>query len=251
MSTAPSHVSLTLNPTAEARTLRSATGEVHHVPGDWTLVPPGDAGLTRRVKAAGPSWTVVEKVGRRVFSRGVWAPTAAVAAIRAQLETERASPQYQKKRVADGERREREQSAYEVDFARAVRQFLRFAPRYADLEAALARKVTSHATPVGSGTVARTERISIERRAEAAVLAWMRHQTTSYDVTPIARVKGLRREIRRDLSRASRDLLELHWRLAAPHASQGCALCKTLADSSERAASLLDVAFEGASSALD
>jgi hypothetical protein len=41
--------------------------------------------------------------------------------------------------------------------------------------------VTTHAAPVGSGTVARTERIPIERRAEAAVIAWMRHQTTAYD----------------------------------------------------------------------
>ena len=28
-------------------------------------MPPGDAGLTRRVKAAGPSWTVIEKRGRK------------------------------------------------------------------------------------------------------------------------------------------------------------------------------------------
>jgi hypothetical protein len=37
----------------------------------------------------------------------------------------------------------------------------------------LAAAVPQHATPVGSGTVAGTERIPIHERAEAAVIAWM------------------------------------------------------------------------------
>lgn len=54
-----------------------------------------------------------------------------------------------------------------------------------------------HAVPVGSGTVARTQLIPLEQRAEAAVIAWMRHQTTAYDRMSIARIKGERREVRR------------------------------------------------------
>lgn len=46
-----------------------------------------------------------------------------------------------------------------------------------------------------------------ERRAEAAVIAWMRHQTTSYDSMKIARVKGQRREVRRMLAERSKELL--------------------------------------------
>jgi len=38
------------------------------VPDAWELLPPGDAALTRRAKAGGPSWTVQEKKGRRTFS---------------------------------------------------------------------------------------------------------------------------------------------------------------------------------------
>ena len=38
-------------------------------PLNWVCLPPGDAGLTRRVKAAGPSWAVVEKRGRKVNVR--------------------------------------------------------------------------------------------------------------------------------------------------------------------------------------
>jgi hypothetical protein len=71
----------------------------------------------------------------------------------------------------------------------------------------MARAVTEHATPVGSGTVARTRRIPIERRAEAAVIAWMRHQTTAYDSMQIARVKGERRAVRRKLASESKRLL--------------------------------------------
>ena len=33
----------------------------------WALLPPGDAGLTRRVKAAGPAWTVVERKGMLIM----------------------------------------------------------------------------------------------------------------------------------------------------------------------------------------
>ena len=51
------------------------------------------------------------------------------------------------------------------------------------------------------------KRIPVEQRAEAAVIAWMRHQTTGYDSMKIARVKGKRREVRRMLAQRSKELL--------------------------------------------
>ena len=86
----------------------------------------------------------------------------------------------------------------------------------------LARLVTTHATPVGSGTVARTRTIPIGRRAEAAVIAWMRHQTTGYDTMPIARVKGRRREVRRMLAGRSRELLQVY--RSGPSTPEDCPL---------------------------
>jgi hypothetical protein len=62
------------------------------------------------------------------------------------------------------------------------------------------------------GTVARTKRIPVERRDEAAVIAWMRHQTTGYDGMVIPRVKGKRREVRRMLARRSQELLKRYRR---------------------------------------
>jgi hypothetical protein len=219
--------SLTVGPTADPRRVRAQDGRLLSVPDGWALLPPGDAGLTRRVKAAGPSWTVVEKVGRKLFSRGVWAPEAHIVHAKAGLESERATPAYAKKLAQGRERRAKEQAEYEVDFANAVLRFLAFSPAWLPHAKRLAVLVAGHATPVGSGTVARTERIPIERRAEAAVIAWMRHQTTGYDDMRIQRVKGARREVRRELAEVSRAILDLH-RRDAPHAPPACPLCSAL-----------------------
>jgi hypothetical protein len=187
--------------------LRAPDGRILTVPEGWVLLPPGDAGLTRRVKAAGEHWVVQEKKGRKTFSRGVWTAAANVERIRAELKAERATDGYVRRKESDARRRENAQAGYVMDFFGAVLTFLAFHPAYAELANRLAQAVTEHATPVGSGTVARTKRIPVEQRAEAAVIAWMRHQTTAYDHMPIARIKGKRREIRRMLAQRSKELL--------------------------------------------
>src|SRR5262245_56475340 len=102
------------------RSVRTAAGEILQLPADWVLLPPGDAGLTRRVKAAGPTWTVQEKRGRKTFSRGVWAARATVEAARAELEAERSTEAYAKKRAAGVRRRESKQAEYVTSFQQAV-----------------------------------------------------------------------------------------------------------------------------------
>lgn len=228
--------SLVCAPTKDPKQVRAPDGRVLTIPADWSCLPPGDAGLTRRVKAAGPTWAVVEKVGRKTFSKGVWAAKTTIEAEKAKLEVERATPEYAKKRAKAVERRQEEQAEYVVEFETAVRGFLRFSSTFQALELEMAKRVTVHATPVGSGTVARTERIPVERRAEAAVLAWMRHQTTRYDSMTVARVKGARRELRRELAEVSRAVLELH-RKPAMHAAASCSLCRAVNDSVANAAS--------------
>ena len=130
---------------------------------------------------------------------------------------------------ADAARRERAQAMYVQEFAAQLLGFLRFAPRWRNLAATLAARVTQHATPVGSGTVARTERIPVQERAEAAVIAWMRHQTTAYDRMVIPRVKGKRREVRGELATISRAVLDLH-RVDRSHAAAACPLCAALVE---------------------
>src|SRR5262245_41253473 len=171
----------TVTPGPTPNTVRAADGTVLTAPDGWALLPLGDAALNRRVKQAGEHWVVQGKKGRKTISRGVWAPAATIYRIRAELEAERATDGYARRKEADARRRDKAQADYVEDFFGAVVGFLSFHPNHAGLADRLARAVTDHATPVGSGTVARTKRIPVQQRAEAVVIAWMRHQTTGYD----------------------------------------------------------------------
>lgn len=195
-----------------SNTVLASDGRVLTVPNGWVLLPPGDAALTRRVKLAGEHWVIQEKKGRKIFSRGVWASSATIERIKAELAAKRATAGYQKRRVADVLRREKTQAIYVDNFFDAVVAYLNFHPRHAELEKRIACAVTAHTTPVGSGTVARTKRIPLEKRTESAVLAWMRHHTTDYETRTIRRVRGARREVRQMLAKESKKLLEQYRR---------------------------------------
>ncbi len=227
--------SRTLAPTRVERQFRAPDGSVVTAPPTWECLPPGDAGLTRRVKALGDTWQIAEMRGRKKFSRGLWADAAVIAQARREVEAERSRPEYASRKAADAKRREAAQGEYVEDFRAAVAAFLAFDAQHAEAERLMAEKVTAHTTPVGSGTVARTKRIPVEERAEAAVVAWMRHQTTAYDHLKIARVKGERRRVRRELASVSRRLLDAH-RRPGPH-DEGCVLCRALFTGQGRAAS--------------
>jgi hypothetical protein len=224
---------VTFTPGPTPNTVRAADDTVLAAPDGWALLPPGDAALTRRVKEAGDHWVVQEKKGRKTFSRGVWAPAATIDRVRAELEAERATEGYARRKEADARRRDKAQAEYAEDFFGAVLAFLAFHPNHAELAERLGRAVTDHATPVGSGTVARTKRIPVERRAEAAVIAWMRHQTTGYDGMVIPRVRGKRREVRRMLARRSQELLERYRR--GESIPETCPLMKALSNGGDRA----------------
>jgi hypothetical protein len=170
---------------------------------------------------------VQEKKGRKVFSRGVWAPAATIESIRAELEGERSTEGFARKKAADARRRDKAQAEYVEDFFNEVVKLLAFHPNHADLANRMARAVTDHATPVGSGTVARTKRIPVEKRVEAAVIAWMRHKTTAYESMVIPRVKGKRREVRRMLAGRSQEVLERYRRGEA--VGEECPLKRALA----------------------
>jgi hypothetical protein len=202
-------------------------GQLLTIPAGWVLLPPGDPGLTRRVKAEGPHWTMHEKRGRKVFSLGLYAPSARIEQIRAALAHERSAPAYAQKLARAADKRKVEQAHYEEDFDAAVRSFLAFAEPHTEIARAVAQAITRHATPVGSGTVARTKRIPVAERAEAATIAWLRHATTGYDAMHIPRVKGMRREVRRMLAERSRTLLA-RYRRAEPIPAEQCLLRRAL-----------------------
>ncbi len=216
----------TVSPTPHPRLVKDAQGQPLHVPPDWELLPPGDAAMTRRLRAEGPHWIMEEQRGRKTFSRGTFGPKTTIERLRRSLEIERAQPSHALKMAREKARREVAQERYVDEFHQEVLAFLAFDPLHAALAQRLATAVTTHATPVGSGTVARTERIPVAERAESAVIAWMRHQTTAYDRLSIARIKGERREVRRMLAQRSRALLE-RYRAGQP-ADPACPLVAAL-----------------------
>ena len=187
-------------------------GKVVTVPESWVFVPSGDPVLTRRLKSSTECWLVVHKRKNRIEAIGLWCDGTLVERIKNDLAAERSNPAYQRKLEAARQARIAKQDAYVIEFRQAVVDYLHFAPKYEEMAWDLADAVTDHAIPVGSGTVARTERIPVSKRAEAAVIAWMRHQTTGYDNMHIARIKGERRAVRRELAGDSRELLEIYRR---------------------------------------
>lgn len=203
-------------------------GKQLNIPDDWNCLPPGDAAVTRKLKSLGPSWTAQRKKGRKTFSDGVWAPAKNIARAQAEVAAKRATPEYARKRANDLKRREEKQAAYAGDFYGTLLNWLNFHPRYADQAKEMARRISDHATPVGSGTVARTARIPIEDRVSAAAIAWMRHQTSGYDHMHIARIKGKRREVRRELAAQSKRLLAAY-RAGREIDPAACPLAKALA----------------------
>lgn len=206
----------------------SEDGKPMKIPSDWGHLPAGDAALSRRVKMEGLSWTVVEFKRRKKFSHGILAPAERIDRLKAEREVEKKDPKYLKKLDAGRSRRAKAEKAYAEEFEQAVFQFLDFDEDHLELGNKMAKAVAEHAVPVGSGTVARTQRIPIEQRAESAVIAWMRHQTTAYDHMTIPREKGARREVRRMLAKESKQLLR-RYRLSTDAGDGRCPLKKALA----------------------
>ena len=202
-------------------------GEILTPPAGWAFLPAGDAGVTRKVTSKGTFWRVEVKKGRRTMSLGIWAPETTIVQAKKDVQEVRLTDEYKKKQTYAVERREKKQEQYDAEFCQAVERFLDFHSSYKELEMKLAKAVTVHAIPVGSGTVARTQMIPIGERAALAVIAWMRHQTTGYDSLKIARVKGERRAVRKSLAQQSAALLA-SYRQGQVIVPEGCPLQKAM-----------------------
>jgi hypothetical protein len=182
-------------------------GRMLRKPKGWELLLPGDAALTKAVKSMGPTWSIKTTRGRRIYSQGILAPAQNIQEATSQLEQKRSTPAYRRQLLLARQRRQEKELAYVEEFAEAVKNFLGFSQSYEFVAIKISRLIAEHATPVGSGTVARTKRIEIEERAKRATMAWLRHQTTQYDSMQIPLIKGKRREVRRQLAKDSHSLL--------------------------------------------
>jgi hypothetical protein len=93
-------------------TLISDTGEKLSPPHGWAFLPAGDAGISRKVTARGVFWRVQAQMGRRLISKGIWAPAETIAQARLEVEAVRATGTYQKKLASDRLRRDKKQTPY-------------------------------------------------------------------------------------------------------------------------------------------
>ena len=187
--------------------LKDKTGKVFITPSNWVNLPAGDASITRKLKSLGPTWTVQEKLGRKMFSHGVWAAKEQLQEAKSLVQAQRADPKHQKKLAQAKVRREEKEEVFGEDFQEAIIAFLNFHEKYQTLVNKLAGLVKEHAVPVGSGTVARSSSVTLQDKAALAVMAWMRHQTSDYDSTVVPRIKGARRELRKKIARQSESIL--------------------------------------------
>jgi len=201
-------------------------GEKVTPPKDWAFLPAGDAGLTRKVTSQGTFWRVQIKKGRRFISKGIWAPSDVIDNARTEINATRQTEEYKKTRQYAAQRREKNQIEYKEEFLKAVQIYLDFHSIHKEPERVIAKAVTQHAIPIGSGTVARTSMLPIEERASRAVIAWMRHNTTVYDQLSIKRIKGERKRVRRLLAEQSTKILS-KYRNGLP-AESSCPLQKAL-----------------------
>lgn len=184
------------------------TGSYFVPPKHWDFLPAGDAGITRKITSRGIYRRVQVKKGRRFISKGIWAPSEIIADAKKQVDATRLTDEYKNKLNKDRERRAKKQLEYEAEFCREVELFLNFHETYKPMQKQMSKLVTVHAIPVGSGTVARTQMIPVHERAARAVIAWMRHKTTAYDNLKIARIKGERRAVRKNLAQQSIQILK-------------------------------------------
>lgn len=207
-------------------TLTDEDGKKITPPAGWSFLPAGDAGVTKKVTAKGIFWRVRTQIGRRIISKGIWAPAETIAISKQEMEEIRSTEAYKNKLAGARQHREKKQAEYETEFCLEIRSFLAFAQRHHDSEKAMAQAITAHAVPVGSGTVARTATIPVAERAAKAVIAWMRHQTTAYEAMRIPTIKGKRREVRRMLANRSVELLKAYREDLEP--SPACPLQKAL-----------------------
>ena len=193
--------------TQSDRRLKDKTGSFFSVPAGWENLPAGDASVTRKMKSLGPTWTVQEKKGRKAFSHGVWAAKEQIEEAKILVEAQRADPKHQKKLAQLKVRREEKETVFGENFQQEIIEFLNFDQKHHLLVEQLSKLVKEHAVPVGSGTVARSSSVTLDDKAALAVMAWMRHQTSTYDSTSVARIKGARRELRRQIARQSERIL--------------------------------------------
>ncbi|QZT38099.1 DUF2293 domain-containing protein [Halosquirtibacter xylanolyticus] len=185
-------------------------GQEVSVPPQWVFLPAGDAGVTRAITKHKNYIRVKVLRGRRAISKGIWAPEALILEAKQRMEAMRSSESYQKQNLQRGIRRDQKQEVFKGALESAIKDKLSFHLCYKELEFKLAKAIADHSAPIGSGTVARSSRLTMEQKAERAINGWVRHHLTPYDQLKIARVKGARSMARKIMIEKGNEVLDIY-----------------------------------------
>ena len=153
-------------------------GEVS-IPKNWELLKTGDAGLTRAVRKVGPYWEVVEKRRKLTTVVGTFAPTDIIEQVKADRAAR--AEDLEAKRIASAKSRKRKELLKSGKLRAEIIKYLEFRSEFEQEAQEIAESVVSWTTPVGSGTVGRSQSLSPAEIAERAVRAHLRHEMTNYD----------------------------------------------------------------------
>jgi len=153
------------------------------VPKGWLLLEAGDAFLTRRVKSRGRWWEYRRKLKTKAYDvkLGNFAPIDVIEEERKKLEEERSTESYKQRLETSRRARQTKEDKYRDEFSKAVFRFLNFASEHKDLAWQIAQGVASLATEPSSGRVGRTGTLPLEKKAELAARAYVRHNHTDYE----------------------------------------------------------------------
>lgn len=189
------------------------------VPDGWVFVPAGDTFVTREIKK-GPHWILLKRRKGYTATLGAFCPEERLAL--AEKRREETVETRTRQRAVGRMSRERSEERYRAEMERAIREFLAFRPEHAALAEEIARGAVTQATPVRSGRVGRTRKLSLSQRAELAPRAYIRHRHTDYEARLEKASDGARfgieldpndalyRELKTEASRDVDNFLERH-----------------------------------------
>lgn len=182
------------------------------VPEKWDLLESGDPLITRRVKARGKYWEYYHELKTKAYNKklGIFAPINIIEEERGKISSERRTKEYEQRLQRSQKSREKKETKYRKEFAEACFQFLNFVPDQKDLAWQIAWGAASVATNVGSGRVGRTKKLPLEKKAELAVRAFIRHNFTNYDESLAEMGEPWYQEIRGDVAVEVNCFLEEH-----------------------------------------
>ncbi len=156
--------------------VRTTANEVLAVPLGVGAARAGDA-LDAARQSGGRAFGLSKKRRAAGSSPRCLAPVAVIERLRTELASETRHWQFAKRQASAAARRETAHAEYVEDFTDAVRTCLAFHPRHAELAERLAsRGRRARDTSGQRAPLPGRKRIPIEQRAEAALIAWLRHQ---------------------------------------------------------------------------